>query len=220
MATLEGTIRVEDIDSLKKLVEADLIVRIKRVVNDSIPSVRNAVEFLVKRAIETSPEYTSLFHGRLAGHLGVPASHVVVQDLVEVILASIHVGYIPGLGLGGLTVGILQDDFQDLLSQDFAEYVSVNRKTRTQTVVPWLRWLLLEGANKVVIDFEMIHATGITRATSTSKYVMVQPKRVPRGFSLSPEYQGTKDNNWLTRAVKDLPEVVLKTMEQELLKRF
>lgn len=97
---------------------------------------------------------------------------------------------------GGILCNIIKTDFKDIVESSFGQYI-----TEKGYLLPWQRWLLLDGDNIVISD----HHVKLVNPLKPSKYFFsrtggaIMSKRgswkVPAGHS------GTQDDNWITRII-------------------
>lgn len=169
------------------------------------PKVRIDIQDAVEQAVRSSPEYKSLLGGDLQKIFGIADPQPVLEAIVGGMRNGVQVSVTPPAGeiLGGLKVEILREDLSDVLGVDGSSYVSYSVKRNTETVVPWLEWLLLAGDRIILTDWEVHTKEGSYVNTRTGRAVMVQPsRRGSRGFRVPPEFSGTVDSNWLTRSLE------------------
>lgn len=192
----EGLLRV-----LRERVARGLSAAAGRVLRD----VRDAV----RRSLEAGDEYRSLLAGTLREEFGVEEPQGVVNNIVNAVADSVNVSVLPaGRGdLGGLRVDAVRGDYSDVLAVPGASYVSVSLRRGTETLVPWLNWLLLAGDRVIVGDWQTL--AGGRLGSRTGRMIMVSPtRRPPRGFRVDPAYSGVAGNNWLTRSMEAaVPEI-------------
>ena len=73
---------------------------------------------MVRHRIMASPEYAAITGGRFRGELGLPDGAARMGAIIETWANGISVRYLKGkgAGLGMLDIGILQSDWEDVLS--------------------------------------------------------------------------------------------------------
>lgn len=192
-ADFESTLRQQLIEHIQSS-----LVRLK-------PQLDEQFQQVVVKAIHDSPEYQSLLGGDLQALFGIADPQPVVNAIVDAVAGSLRLTIKPPSGdsLGGLLLEILREDMSDVLELDEASYVSYSLRRGTETLVPWLQWLLLAGDTIIIVDWEVIRGRGSYTSTRTGLAVMVQPIRRPsHGFQIPAPYSGVVDNNWLTRCLE------------------
>ena len=212
---------------LEKLLEKEVVTQVQQLLEKIKPRIQEGAQTYVGEAIVASPEYTSLSttgagdNVTLREHFGLADPGPVLQRIV----AAVQQGIVTELlspttaSLGGIVVRILPNDYTAVLSVEGAEYVSQGRFRRSRGgrkifhaneshpltyKIPWLRWLLVEGAGIILAESE-INTRAKFRVTSrTGRAIMVHPQaRAVQGWGVPAQYAGTTDNNWLTRALAD-----------------
>ncbi len=174
------------------------------------------IKDMVANVFRKSDTYFSLLNGDLSGEMGFYKG--TSKDKVEAILFKIadltSIKFYPiklqrDTFNGGIQIGILKEDFSDLLNMTEA-IIDVGRYT-----LPWLEWLLKRGDEYIFGEYAIIFKnagrSGIAIMTKTEK---MTPWRVDS------EHSGTQTNNWLTRAVdahfEFIKESLITILEEEL----
>lgn len=194
---------------------------VRTALNAAVVAVREHIEKLVDDAIRSSPEWDSLIGGTLREHFGISDASPALENILKTVKDGIEVSVQPGVGTnsyGIMVVGILLGDFSDILNAQGAEYTSVGKK-RTATI-PWLRWLLFEGSNLILGDVEINLKRASRKGSRTGRAIMVHPKVRPAHGWAVPEFWGTRENNWLTRALEPVGEQVPDIIFEETSKRL
>ncbi len=210
---LQLNINQSDIlNAILKEMAKELNKIIIQVVSDD--SIKSKVGELVDTQIRNSPEFDSLISGDLAAIFGLKDSANIVARIIDTIKNSIEVTYSPAIVVAGslnasITVSVLKSDFSDVLSLPGVSY------TTDGGDVPWLEWLLKAGDGIVIGDY-----TAVLIETPLSRTGHAIMKKSSRGFRVPPEYAGTINNNWLTRALEDLEHPVGNIIFLELDKRI
>lgn len=189
-----------------------LNVILLQVVSDD--SLKTNVRELVGTQIINSPEFDSLLSGDLAAIFGLKDSSSILVSIVETIKNSIEVTHSPAIVVAGvlnasITVSVLKSDFSDVLSLPGVSYTTDGGE------VNWLEWLLKAGDGIVIGDY-----TAVLVDTPISRTGHAIMKKSSRGFRVPPEYAGTINNNWLTRALEDLEHPIGNLIFLELDKRI
>ena len=170
------------------------------------------VKTLIINAILNSPEYASLTTGKLRGHLGVPDGASRVQDLILQWINEfvVQVSTWRAVGhriVGGFTVYAIKSDFAQVLNSPVAFQI-----TEKGEVLPWLEWLLTKGDQIIIKDYYYAFHPKFTPYSRTGQGIMMSAKTgfeksggktglVSGGWRVPPEYSGTINNNWITRAI-------------------
>lgn len=154
-------------------------------------------------SIISSPEYSSLLSGNLKYEFGLPDSDNRVASILK-FWQKLNVEYksvsINGKKLvGGFVINMVDSSYTDVLSSASATF-----KTEKGTDLNWLEWLLLFGNKTIIKDY--IVEFGPNPRSRTGQAVM---KGIQKGkWSVPPSFSGTKNNNWITRAIdSSTPEI-------------
>jgi hypothetical protein len=167
---------------------------------------------LIARAIMEQPEYGSLLSGRLYGEFGIPDADVKVRRLLHQWLEEfqIQVSQWRIVGpriVGGFSVSAVRADFGRVLSMPEAHQL-----TEKHELLPWLKWLLLEGDKIIIREHYYARAPLFEKYSRTGRGIMISTLAgksgsnwkkglVSGGWRVPPQYSGTIDNNWITRAL-------------------
>jgi hypothetical protein len=177
----------------------------------ALPRLRSAVGAIVDSAIKESPEAASLVRGRLRHLLGVVDAGPVLAAIGKNVAEAMNLSVVPvrrqGQAIvGGIRLEVLKKDLSEVLSVPGAYFISEGRYE-----VPWLEWLLTAGDRVVVSEHHF--AAGFSHKSRTGEGVMVRGAnwRVPSEFS------GTRDNNFVTRAVALAGPAIQRAVAAEVL---
>ena len=169
---------------------------------------RLAIELF--KQISQSQEYQDLTSNtQIRGELGL-FSVAALDNIVQTWADGVTVLYTKNKILGTLDIGMIQDDYSDVLSLPEASFVSASR--RGSTVIEWLRWLLLESTSIIVAGYDFLEATGKGR---TGLGFMI---RKGKGWSVPAQYAGTATDNFATRALGTIDETIDIVVRQEITK--
>lgn len=193
-------------------------------------------------ALRASPEYASLMNGQLRWEFGLETPEPLLNAIIKAVTGSMEITVLGAEegSLGGLSIGIYLEHFEDALSSGGEEYTYQSKKYGSVTI-PWLRWFLLEGDSLVIQKAEILYdypnrKVNFRSASRTGKAIMVernydtvsrslrsggQTKAFGRynrslgrspGWRVPPQFSGVENNNWLTRVATPL----IPTIEQEM----
>lgn len=180
-------------------------------------ALQKRVRDILHDAIMQQPEYQSLISdsGKLRQSLGLEDTHLVdriVQIWVRGVNVSISPVRILGSSLSGrITIQAIPEDYSDVLGSKSSTY-----KTEDGLTIPWLEWILLRGDEIVVASY------GINWNPVYQKYSRTEgPIMTPfsGGWRVPPEFSGTADNNFITRAVLYALPAVEQALKTEVLNR-
>ena len=171
--------------------------------NIAMPKITTEIKELVAVSLREEPEYQSLLSGRLKAEFGLSDTNMVdniIDKLVSTIDVSRSTVSYNKIGLvGGFTITMMKsDDMNGVIFTDIASVISNNGQH-----LPWLQWLLLEGNNAIVKNFDV--KMGSYSQSRSGMAIMVSSRdnwRVP------PEFVGTISNNWTTRAIDRIEDKI------------
>lgn len=199
------------VDSVKSI-ERDILGAIAEELNAKIVRgqkkvERDVAEFIAEQ-INNSYEMIELRGGYLQGALGVTNPQAAVLDIMRAVRDSVQVKtrkYNDRLKGGGIFVYIQPSNFSNLLSLPTGN-IPIN-----DGVLHWLRWLLEFGDRIIVAGYDYDPESGLGR---TGLGTMEKGG----SFRIPPEFSGTKDDNFITRAIvtRATDEFIGKSIERML----
>ena len=163
---------------------------------------KNFIQTTVIKHIKNQPEYFSLKSGELRNQFGLADTGAV--DSVLSALDDIEIDIKKPSSnrneiQASFIVNMIKDSLQELLSTNGATVI-----TQKGEQLEWLRWLLIEGNNSVVLGYRYMPKS--TPSSRTGQGIMVSGKSAI--FRVPPEFAGTITDNWITRGVDAaLPEI-------------
>jgi hypothetical protein len=209
-----------------KLLESDseisnmILYTIKEILNNtfdkSLKNLRNTIPAHVKNAIMAEPEYGSLINGKLRYEFGIPDASNSVNAVVDAWANNINIETIPivisGNSLkGGFSINMIQDDYSDVLNLA----ASTVKDSKSGALLPWLEWLLLYGGQIIIKNYKVQMGPNVNSRTGMA--IMVSSKE---NWRVPPEFAGTKNNNWISRALTRLditiPDLIQKEIENNI----
>lgn len=157
--------------------------------------IENECKKLVSGWILSQPEIRSLTSSTpnsLSGQFGLyPGSdELAVDNIISAVENSISTKLtrVNDKLIGGLEVYFQPDNFANLLG------LSSGHVYYADGDLHWLDWLLTEGDNIIVVNYSYNPATGLGRSGLGNM-------QKTGSFRVPPEYSGTKENNFITRAL-------------------
>jgi hypothetical protein len=168
---------------------------------------------MIKQWLSEQPEMMALKSGgvgSLPSQLGLVAGTEsrITDVIINSISSSTHVDFksvTSNLRQGGLIIKCQIEDFSNLLSipQGFVEDINIAGQLH------WLKWLLEEGNRAIITGYhyEPNSGSGRSRGGSMGSGSIW---RVP------PQYSGTSDDNFITRALANKEKHIQKLLEQVL----
>lgn len=163
--------------------------------------IEKDVSKIVIDSIRKQPEYTALKSGELRHQFGIANTSAVDQVLSA--LDDIQVKVLkPKISQNGLDASLIINMIKENFEQDITSYGSYVSEKGSQ--IDWLRWLLLEGNNSVVIGYKYLPKAD--PSSRTGKGIMVKGRSSI--FRVPPSFAGVSGNNWITRGIDAaLPEI-------------
>lgn len=207
---------VDSSSEIQKNILATLTKILDQAIRESIKETSEKVKDIVKRALQTEPEYSSLKNGELRYNFGISdASNVdiVIDKLVDTLQISVKSIQNGPKGLsGGYEINMINSqDFGGVLNTDAAMVVDEKGGYK----LPWLEWLLLRNNEFIIKNYEI--QLGPNPASRTGNAIMVKSNdswRVP------PAFAGSQENNWITRALEKVDKEIVMAMENTLVSKL
>jgi hypothetical protein len=203
-----GRIKVDYKDQeLKNWILEQVSGQYTKVLLSSKITILQGVREIVRAALYESEVYKSLVSDRLGtlhGLLGVPDPEGSYATVVEKFIAAIDVVVDPVSITGSKPIG----GIQLVLNSDFAELAKIPEgtfKSEKGKDVPWLEWLLLAGRAIVVSNWTVINKTNLP--SSRTGLALMRESSI-NSFSIPPEFAGTEDDNFITRAIAAVEEQI------------
>ena len=189
----------------------------KKVKRESLAIKTNITDQLrkaVREALVLTPEYQSILRGKLKAELGIPNSSSRIMAIIDTwinnIVVTIKTGTTPFLLID---IGIVKGDYSDVLSLPEAQYTYKSR--RSQGEIPWLRWLLLEGDKRIITRYEF---SNNPKGSRTGMGIMIAKEKGV--WQVPPEFSGTAVDNFATRALGNIGNIIDKIVEKAIRSRF
>lgn len=176
--------------------------------NKSLQTVKNNIVSIVSNYILDQPEMQSLYNGYLKGAFGKIDSQRSVDAIKLSVINSISVTldkFTPSLK-GSLSINVQPSSFANLLSLPEGHTIYNGGDLH------WLEWLLLHGDTIIIVDYYYDPKSGIGRTRLGNM-------KSGASFRVPPEFSGTIDNNFITRAltndkiIKDINNILMRTMQ-------
>lgn len=180
-------------------------------------SLQRMIPDKIKAVLMNEPEYNSLLSGQLRSELGVPDASSRIDQLFTAWTSSMVIRSTPlkistrGV-TGGFSIDMIRSDFSDVLSLPTATITD----DISGSIIPWLRWLLLDGSKILVRDYTV--QFGPNTRSRTGNAIMVSSEQ--QNWRVPAEFAGTANNNWITRAIDRLDPILLNDIENELEKNI
>lgn len=184
---------VDDLATISKNINAAIAEEMNKRIKSNQNNIISNLKTLIPPWIIKQPEIQSLLSSdplSLKGQFGIPTNTaIIVNSIIFAIRDSVtfrFIQYDSKLN-GGFEVYFQPKDFANLLNlyQGHVKYDS--------TDLHWLNWLLTRGDSVIITNYQYNPQTGIGRSNLGNM--------VSRGsFRVPPEFSGTVDDNFVTRA--------------------
>lgn len=209
------TITLKLLESVGQI-ESNILSALSNQFNASMKSKKNKilqdVKTLIPLWISSQPEMQSLLSNdpaSLVGQFGITISPTsIVSSIISSIVNSSTISITPydkKLTGGGIELNIQPDNFTNLLglSQGHSVYQDGN--------LHWLDWLLNLGDAVIVVGYQYNPKTGLGRSKLGNM-------KTGGSFRVPPEFSGTEQNNFITRALigSDQEKQIIKIFETVL----
>jgi len=197
MSSLKFNIKLVDSDSaVNKAILNALIPELNKYLDKIYNRMSNEIPDILINNIQAQPEYDSLLGGQLQGEFGIVDPQNRLNDILNTIKNGKVVTKTPvsitGQKIkGGIKLEMVRKDLQDLLSLGSASF-----STEKGSNLEWLKWLLTEGDSIIITSHEFIF--GSSPFSRTGLGIMRQSSS---GWRVPPEFAGSINNNWITRAI-------------------
>lgn len=185
----------------ERMVKLAMVEKLNVLLRRSLPDFKRRISPFIYNALIKSPVYRDILVGDLSAELGFRRGQEerfingIIKALSEEYILEFKPLSLSATGdiTGGIEVKIIQADLKDILSHPLAFI-----KTKKQKL-HWLDWLLTWGDRIVVRDYSIVFKQ--TRRSRSGFAIMVKSKFSPF-WRVPPQFSGTLDNNWITRALE------------------
>lgn len=186
-----------------------IAIELNKVFQSAQQPIERGVKKLLRRTLEGSPTIQSITGGKLKVHLGIPDPERKLDAVLDAWVSSVKVIFRPvrpsgGRLVGGLTIEAVKKDWADVLSLPEAQ-----QSTEKGQRLAWLDWLLNQGDRTIIKEFDIVAGRG--RAGN-----MIMRARPKGKWRVPPEYAGTTNNNFVTKALAQIEEPLEKLVLREI----
>jgi hypothetical protein len=198
--------------TIQNLILSSIIEHINEAFDKALKTLKQSIPLEIHRAITSEPEYQSLTGGVLLYELGIPDASKKVNNIVNIWTNNFNIEVFPvsisGSRItGGFSISMIKENYEDVLSSEDAFVMDDAKSLR----LPWLEWLLLYGGKIIVRNYEV--QVGSNPNSRTGLAIMKPSKK---NWRVPPEFSGTKENNWVTRALDKLDESIPLLIQKEI----
>jgi hypothetical protein len=204
---------VESNSQIEKAICVALLPQVTTFFHKVSQSVQSKLPDILREYIIAAPEYAGLVGGKLKLELGVPDAELRLDDIINIWINNAVVKYItPTISnnkiKGSFSIYMVKSDFTDVINNSSAEI----EDNISGSVIPWLRWLLLEGTSTIVRNYEV--SFGPNSRSRTGFAIMIESDN--KDWSVPSEYAGTESDNWITRAINNAKPSIMKLLNEAL----
>jgi len=211
--TIKANISLPNFESeFNKNINLEIKKIIQKNIGKVISNIERRLQDQVRKLISDSEEVASIRNGQLTGELGIVATSNI-DVIIEQFSQSVEVRYLPRGKFGTLVISIINSDYSDVLSMPESSYIYSSRSGRSG-VIEWLRWLLLEGRSTIVAGYDFQGGGG----GRTGRGIMV--RRQNEGWSIPSRFAGTASDNFVTRSLANIDDIIESIIRQEITKGF
>jgi hypothetical protein len=194
--------------NIRREILSALKIEIDKALSMCVTKLKAPLSNLIKTALMSEPEYSSLISGQLRSEFGI-ADVGNVDIAINNISNSINIQKkavsINNVGLsGGIELNIINNQDYGALTDSSA---FVNDTERGYSL-PWLEWLLLKGNTILVRNFEV--EFGENPRSRSGNAIMIGSKS---NWRVPPEFAGTIRDNWTTRALSRIDTDIIKLVQ-------
>jgi hypothetical protein len=201
---------------IENIILSNIAENINIVFSKSLTSLQKSIPNILYKAIISEPEYQSLISGKLLYEFGIPDASKKVNNIINIWTNNFFIETIPvsiqGSRItGGFRINMIKDNYDDVLSSESAYVIDEAKALK----LPWLEWLLLNGGKIIIRNYEV--QVGASPYSRTGLAIMKPSKK---NWRVPSEFAGTKDNNWITRALNKLDESIPNIIQKEIEKNL
>ena len=197
-----------------KNVKVEISKQVVKKVPRAIEAIKAKIQQIIIVKITSCPEYAAIVGSSVRGELGINEASSRMDAIISEWASNIVVTLVPEnvAGLALIKIGIIQKDFEDVLSLAEAEMSYVSRSG--QKTLEWLRWLLLEGGRVIVTDYEYSEKSRRGKSR-TGLGIMIKRRG---GWKVPAAIAGIESDNFVTRALSEIQDNIDIIVRQELTK--
>lgn len=173
------------------------------------PAIEQRAREILRTEIETCPTIRSLKGGILRAEFGIenPSD---CDAIVDKWVNSLSVKVVINGGTVSLLMTAVDELYFDVL------FLPEASQKIDGGQLDWLRFLLLVGGQEIVFDYYPSEANAFEAKYSRSKTATIMRKKAGSSWAVPPEYQGTLDNNFISRLCEQLQVTMANLMMEEL----
>jgi hypothetical protein len=213
---MKFSLRLLETDSqISKLIMDELKIILDKAINTALPKISTEIKILISESLRNQPEYSSLMTGTLKAELGIADAtsiNSVIDALIETLAVQRNDIKVTNKGLsGGFVLTMMKSD--DMNGVIYTDPASV--KDASGYSLPWLEWLLLKGNEILVKNYEVSY---FPSPYSRSGMAIMIPSS--SSWRVPPQFAGTENDNWTTRAINSVEDSVYKIIQENIEKNL
>lgn len=201
---LARLVLTNDVNSLHKAICLDLTNKLRTNLLGFDVTLGTIFKDQFIKIIKSSDTYTSLLSGKLWTDFGIANPRGDLDNIIQFWCNEVSVKTTRPLTISTqgidyeITISAINASFENVVNSKGAFYYSDNIKKDTHILIPWLRWLLIQGSD-LIPEFipKLVPNSSVSRTDGT---IMVKKKgyvwQVDSGFA------GTPGSNWITREIE------------------
>ena len=206
--------------TLTSLISREIDARITR----SIPSITKYARSLITQSFLSSPEVPSLLRGKLQQDFGLTSdlAQSAVNEILSALIAGVSVKTenVETSGVLSYLKSLVWKEKSIILSVypnpelyksiQGGSYVS---STDRDINIDWLEWLMTRGTEIIVTGYQVKYDPKDPSWSRSNSAIMI--KRKSGAFRVDPEFSGTLEDNFITRAISTIiPELQRRIIEE------
>lgn len=209
MTIIQGIKLIDPISTIEKKILSACVKELNIAFPKAVHGIESDIQNRIKTIFVDSPEFKALTenNGLLRYSFGLPQSDAIIacDAILNELANSIHVEFkqfrVAGNKVnGGIRVYGFLADFSDILGLPTSSTTTLKGDQ-----LDWLEWLLIEGDKVIISDHNMVLGNNFPTSRSGGA-VMIKVNG--SAWRVPPQYSGTKNNNWITRALDDAASFV------------
>lgn len=179
-----------------------------RALRNASPRIKRRIKGVVLGAISTCPEISEISSGSLRLDFGLtsdPTDEIITAIVNSVYVEVRRIRSAAGKFSGGVTILVQPSNYQNLLGLPGAQ-----QQIEDGSSLPWLSWLLTRGNDIIVSDYGVVLGAGLGRTGGAKMSKNKGP------FMVDPQYSGTPEDNFITRALAPYEKTISSIIREEL----
>lgn len=186
----------ESVSDITKKINTAISIELNKLIQSQTNNIVGDFKKLIPSWLYQQPEIIWMLDQSplsLSGYFGIVGdTSSIVNSIIGAVVNSLSFKFRPYSAnlKGGFDIYIQPNNFSDLLS------LSKGHTIYKGGDLHWLDWLLLRGDEIIIANYQYNPQTGLGRSGLGNM-------QEGGAFRIPPQYSGTKDNNFITRALTD-----------------